>query len=210
MRLTSLLYRYRNILILFLGLYLLVTAGFDSYRTGKYVYQAITTEGTVTDYRKVQTESFMEILRAGYLPLLHAEFYQPVVLFRMEGGALHARLMQEDLSPEPYVRGDKVSVLTMPNDPSRARLYDGQHLWFGNVLLLGLGAICVFYGYCATRRVRRSTVSAAPASRRSTRTRRRKKSAGDVLQDAAELLSEVSNAAPSKPKRRRSSSRSKK
>lgn len=209
MRLTSLLYRYRNILILFLGLYLLVTAGFDSYRTGKYVYQAITTEGTVTDYRKVQTESFMEILRGGYIPFLHDEFYQPVVLFRLEGGALHARLMQEDLSPTPYVRGDKVSVLTMPNDPSRARLYDGQHLWFGNMLRLGLGAICIFYGYCATRRVKRSTAPVNPAPRRSTRTRRRKKSAEDVLQDAAELLSDVT-AAPSKPKRRRNSARSKK
>ncbi|MGN1309666.1 MAG: hypothetical protein ACI4XO_07465, partial [Akkermansia sp.] len=62
MRLATLLYRYRNILILFLGLYLLITAGFDSYRTGRYVYQAIAVEGTVTDYRKVQTSSFMEVL----------------------------------------------------------------------------------------------------------------------------------------------------
>lgn len=208
MRLATLLYRYRNILILFLGLYLLITAGFDSYRTGRYVYQAIAVEGTVTDYRKVQTSSFMEVLRAGYLPLLHEEFYQPVVLFRLEGGTMHARLMQEDLAPIPYERGDKVSVLTMPNDPSRARLYDGQHLWFGNILRLGLGAICVFYGYYAIRRLKRRPAPAAPAApRRSTGTRRRRKSAETVLQDAAELLTEAT-AAPAKKRRR--SSRSKK
>lgn len=116
-----------------IGLALLVGAGFMVHGTRVFLAHAVHAQGTVVD---------LVSSRASDRSLT----YRPEVLFRDTQGRDIRFVSASGSNPPGYSRGEKVAVLYLPSDPENARLDGFMGVWFGPVILGGLGVVFFLTG----------------------------------------------------------------
>ena len=73
--------------------------------------------------------------------------YTPVVMFEADSGASVSFSSSFSSNPPSYAVGEKVDVLYAPGDPNQARINGFGSLWFGSLILGGLGAVFSAIGF---------------------------------------------------------------
>ncbi len=100
--------------------------------TRAFVATATTAEGTVVDV--VQSRSSDSIT------------YKPVVRYKTAAGEMVEFVSSTGSNPPSYNKGEKVEVLYRSAEPSDASINSFFDLWFGHMILGGLGSIFFLIG----------------------------------------------------------------
>ncbi len=73
--------------------------------------------------------------------------YTPVVMFEADSGASVSFASSFSSNPPSYVVGERVEVLYAPGNPNEARINGFGSLWFGSMILGGLGTVFSTIGF---------------------------------------------------------------
>jgi hypothetical protein len=100
--------------------------------TRAFIASAATAEGTVVDL--VQSRSS------------NSTMYSPVVRYNTATGELIEFVSSVSSNPPGYHKGEKVEVMYSPSEPSKASINTFFNLWFGHLILGGLGSVFFLTG----------------------------------------------------------------
>lgn len=171
-------------------------------RSAMFVHEAVRLPARVVDVRQQPFESITDALRGGDYSAETAYF--PQVHFTLPNGVSYPNWRLPDADAQDYTIGDEVTIITMPLDPTTARLDAWKFIW-GEPTVLTLGGFFLILigqllrGHSARgKRTARPTREAAPQPARERKPARK----GQM-----ELGLDVENETPApKPKRRRKNS----
>lgn len=96
--------------------------------------RGVTTEGIVYGYSQTQ-----DIETDAWL-------YSPLIEFKTEGGQSQTFSSNTKSTARPYEVGDHVEIIYDPADPERALINSVSALYFGPILLLGIGLLFTALG----------------------------------------------------------------
>lgn len=132
-----------------------------------FVHEAQRVPAVVVDVRQQPFESTLGALLGGNAAVEGDVSYRPIVRFALPGnGAVITRLMP-DADAEDYALDTPLEVLTLPLDPSSARVYKLRLLWAAPAAQLGLGVLLLLLSRLL-RGARRPAAKAAPTDARKT------------------------------------------
>lgn len=123
-----------------IGIALLLASAYFYNSTREFLQTATKTEGTVVALKeRVSTDDNKKKVS-----------YAPVVTFVTGTGKKIEFLSPVSSNPPAYTAGQKVEVLYLPADPSKARIQDFTSLWAVELILGIAGAIIVLAGWTGT------------------------------------------------------------
>lgn len=111
---------------LLIGIGLLTGAYFMYHSTSEFVRVASKAQGTVVQLARSRSSD--------------STTYAPVVRYRTEGGREVEFVSNVSSDPPAYSVGEKVEVLYRPEQPEKGEINSIFQLWFGPMLLGGLGS----------------------------------------------------------------------
>jgi hypothetical protein len=115
-----------------IGVLMLVGAFFLWNSTRQFVARAVTTQGTVVDLAEKHDSDGVT--------------YSPVVRFTTPAGGEITYTESFSGNPAPYDVGDSVEVLYSSDEPGKGRVKGFMSLWFGPVIVGGLGLLFTAVG----------------------------------------------------------------
>lgn len=127
------------------GLLVLCFSLYHVVGTAVYVKEAIVVPGVVVDVRQKPFDSTSDALLGGNWAMAGDVSYQPHVRFSLPNGLVINRLMT-DAGNHDYTIGQAIEVITMPQDPSTARIHQWNFLWGGSVFTAIIGACLLISG----------------------------------------------------------------
>ncbi len=116
-----------------IGLGLLIGAGYMANNTRAFLARAVHAQGTVVDLASRRSSD-------------HSLSYYPEVAFQDANGRTIRFQSASGSNPPSYSRGDKVAVLYLPSTPENARIDGFMGVWFGTVIVGGLGLVFFLIG----------------------------------------------------------------
>jgi uncharacterized protein DUF3592 len=126
--------------MLLAGLVMLGVAVYLYHDTRSFLAGSVRAEGTVIDFQR--TESLSHDNNHTY----RSVSYHPVVQFTDGSGHRIEFTSGSGSNPPAYSRGDAVEVLYHASAPDKARLNGFMSLWFGPLLVGGLGVVFTALG----------------------------------------------------------------
>lgn len=143
---------------LLIGLLLLVVGAFSTWSTRNFIDDSVATEGTVVAFDRYRSDG--------------DTLFRPVVVFMTEDGSSVEFTSSFGSSHQRKREGDTVAVLYRPDDPADAEIREFWTLWFGPIVLFGVGALfsaigaVVFFVFRPERPPRTPTNTIAPTTTR--------------------------------------------
>lgn len=128
-----------------------------------FVYEAQRVPAVVVDVRQQPFESTLGALLGGNAAVEGDVSYRPIVRFALPGNGAEITRLMPDADAEDYALDAPLEVLTLPLDPSSARVYKLRLLWAAPAAQLGLGVLLLLLSRLL-RGARRPAAKAAPAS----------------------------------------------
>ncbi len=198
-----------SLALLLLGLWLAGSSLWQLGKTAVFVHEAVVVPGIVVDVRQKPFETWSDTLGHGNLSMPGDVSYQPMVRFVLPGG-ISAFRGDLEADNRDYACGEQLEIISLPNDPSSARLDRWKFLWGASCLRLGAGALLTLIGYGLLRRLKGKRHPApAPAAKRATKAstkpaRRRKSGDASSTGSRRRRKAEDAPAADAVPKPRRS------
>lgn len=126
-----------------------------------FVHEAVRVPAVVTDVTQKPFASAWEALRGGNWKAEVA--YYPHVSYAVPGGIAQTGLRLPDGDANDHPIGEQVEILTMPQDPTTARLAEWKFIW-GKPTVLFFGGVAVFL-FGQLLRGRKGHRAARPAHR---------------------------------------------
>jgi hypothetical protein len=127
--------RFLSIVFAVVGLGLLAGAIAVTLNTRAFIATAKHAPGTVTELIPKRDSDDGSIT------------YTPVVIFEATSGASISFTSSFSSNPPSYDVGEKVEVLYAPDNPNEARINGFGSLWFGSLILGGLGTVFCAIGF---------------------------------------------------------------
>jgi hypothetical protein len=124
-------------IMLIVGVAMLAGAVYLYSNTRSFLAGAVHAQGTVVDLRR--TESLDSHSN-------RSVSYYPVVQYAEAGGRKIEFTSDSGSNPPAYSRGDQVEVLYHPDAPEKARINGFMSLWFGTLIVGGLGVVFTAVG----------------------------------------------------------------
>jgi hypothetical protein len=124
-------------IMLIVGVAMLAGAVYLYSNTRSFLAGAVHAQGTVVDLRR--TESLDSHSN-------RSVSYYPVVQYTASGGRKVEFISDSGSNPPAYSRGDQVEVLYHADAPEKARINGFMSLWFGTLIVSGLGVVFTAVG----------------------------------------------------------------
>ncbi|MGN0835978.1 MAG: hypothetical protein ACI4OS_00920 [Akkermansia sp.] len=132
-------------------------------QTVLFVHGAQRVPAVVVDVRQQPFESTLGALLGGNAATEGDVSYRPIVRFALPGNDAEITRLMPDADAEDYALDAPLEVLTMPLDPSSARVYKLRLLWAAPTVQLGLGLLLLLMARLL-RGARRPAAKAAPTA----------------------------------------------
>lgn len=126
--------------MLVIGVAMLAGAVYMYNNTRSFLAGAAQVQGTVVDLERSES-----VTRDGNNSHVSVSYF-PVVQFTDRSGHRLEFTSDAGSNPSAYSRGDKVEVLYHADAPQKARIKDFMSLWFGPLLVGGLGVVFTALG----------------------------------------------------------------
>jgi hypothetical protein len=140
--------------MLVLSLGTLAGSGYWAIATIRFKNSAVRVEGAVVELKRV-TRSHTSSGRRRPRTTRTSTTWAPVFEFKDGAGATHRVQSSTSSSPAAYKVGENVPVLYLAEDPQAARIDSFMNLWFGPVLLAGMGMVfALLAGFVFRKHVR--------------------------------------------------------
>lgn len=113
-------------------------------QTAVFVHEAVRVPAVVTDVTQKPFESTLDALRGGNWKAEVA--YYPHVSYSIPGGIRQNGRRLPDADANDHSIGEQVEILTMPQDPTTARLAEWKFIWGEPTVLFGSGVVLFLCG----------------------------------------------------------------
>lgn len=129
-----------------------------------FVHEAQRVPAVVVDVRQQPFESTLGALLGGNAAVEGDVSYRPIVRFALPGNGADITRLMPDADAEDYALDASLEVLTLPLDPSSARVYKLRLLWAAPAAQLGLSVLLLLLSRLLRGVARRPAAKAALAS----------------------------------------------